>query len=96
MPRTPIRALVFKGTSSPYVAICLELDIGAQGATVQEAIAALEQNYRESVRVAERRGEQPFARSRPAPQEYWTQFEAAAPVTGQSTTFDQIRATAAP
>lgn len=90
--RKSLSAVVFRGSSGQFIAVCLEHDIVSQGDTREGAITALENDYRAYVRVAEARGEQPFERSKAAPGEFWSKFESAAPIQGASSTFEQVRA----
>lgn len=89
--KKPLSALVFRGSSGLFVAMCLELDLAAQSRTPEAAVEALEENFRAHIRIAERRGEQPFERAKPAPQEYWNKFESASLFAGASPTFDHVR-----
>lgn len=88
-----LSALVYRGSSGLFIAICLEHDIAAQASTVDAAIEALERSYTEHLRIGERRGERPF-RSQAAPVEYWSRFEVAKPLSDASSTFASVRVVA--
>lgn len=89
-----IHVLVFQGTSGHFVAVCLEHGFAAQARTLEEAIVAFDDAYRARIRIARERGEEPFARSERAPEEYWRQFEEGRPLESAGESGAQIRASA--
>lgn len=63
-----------------YVSQALELDIAAQGKTIQEAIASFERTMDATISIALRRGEVPFKDIGPAPEWYQKKWLDAIPI----------------
>lgn len=60
-----------------WVVQCLEADIGAQGATAEDAMEMLERSLAGYVAACQRHGLIPFADLPAAPQEYWDLWQGA-------------------
>ncbi len=63
-----------------WVAQCLEFDLGGQGATQEEAAAALSRHLRAQVTVDRMLGKEPLADIARAPERYWQLYKQAAHV----------------
>jgi hypothetical protein len=69
-----LRVLLLKGDYG-WVAQCLELDLGAQGRSISEALRALAQTFIGQAVVDVAAGRVPFEDFKPAPRWYFDQYE---------------------
>ena len=73
-----IRAVVFP-QGSGWVAHCLEIDLSTSAGTLEELPARLLEQLRAQAAADRRRGFEPFAHFRPAPDKYWQMHREAQP-----------------
>lgn len=89
------KVLVYRGTSSPFVAISLDFDVAAQGKSSRDAVSNLERAFQVRRRRAEERGDAPFQPNRKAPESYWVRFDRAVAHSTSEYLRAEVRAEAA-
>lgn len=69
-----MRILLIREAENAWAAQWLEHDLVGQGSTQDEALVSLEKTILAAIRVAQEKGENPFANYGPAPQALWERF----------------------
>jgi hypothetical protein len=77
-----LKVLLLKD-NGPWIVICLQHDIVAQGESPTKALEAFNWTYWTQVLLDRKKGIEPLSQVEPAPQEYWVRFDQGLPFATQ-------------
>jgi len=73
-----LKVLLIKD-SGPWVVLCLDYDIAAQGETVETAWESFNWSFWTQVLIDRQKGIKPLSQLKRSPEEYWKRFSTASP-----------------